>query len=83
MVCYYGMGKQIIYPNKSEKYKEMIDSEVTTLINDAYGYAEFIIRNAKELIYEGSQILKSDQLLLNEQITELIDTKYENVKLLK
>lgn len=83
MVCYYGMGKQIIYPNKSEKYKEMIDSEVATLINDAYGYAEFIIRNAKDLIYEGSQILKSDQLLLNEQITELIDTKYENVKLLK
>ena len=83
MVCYYGMGKQIIYPNKSEKYKEMIDSEVATLINDAYGYAEFIIRNAKDLIYEGSQILKSDQLLKNEQITELINTKYENVKLLK
>ena len=83
MVCYYGMGKQIIYPSKSEKYKEMIDSEVATLINDAYGYAEFIIRNAKDLIYEGSQILKNDQLLVNEQITELIDTKYENVKLLK
>ena len=83
MVCYYGMGKQIIYPSKSEKYKEMIDSEVATLINDAYGYAEFIIRNSKDLISEGSQILKNDQLLKNEQITHLINTKYENVKLLK
>ena len=83
MVCYYGMGKQVIYPNKSEKYKEMIDSEVVTLINDAYGYAEFILRNSKELITEGSQILKDNQLLKAEQITELIDTKYPNVKLLK
>ena len=83
MVCYYGMGKQVIYPNKSEKYKEMIDSEVVTLINDAYGYAEFILRNSKELITEGSQILKDNQLLKAEEITELIDTKYPNVKLLK
>ena len=83
MVCYYGMGKQVIYPNKSEKYKEMIDSEVVTLINDAYGYAEFILRNSKELITEGSQILKDNQLLKAVQITELIDNKYPNVKLLK
>ena len=83
MVCYYGMGKQVIYPSKSEKYKEMIDSEVVTLINDAYGYAEFILRNSKELITEGSQILKDHQLLKAEQITELIDNKYPNVKLLK
>ena len=83
MVCYYGMGKQVIYPSKSEKYKEMIDSEVVTLINDAYGYAEFILRNSKELITEGSQILKDNQLLKAEQITELIDNKYPNVKLLK
>ena len=83
MVCYYGMGKQIIYPNKSEKYKELIDSEVVTLINDAYGYAEFILRNSKELIKEGAQILKDDQLLKAERINELIDSKYPNVKLLK
>lgn len=83
MVCYYGMGKEIIYPSKSEKYKELIDSEVANLIHDAYGYAEFIIRNSKELITEGSQLLKQNQLLKNEEITQLINTKYENVKLLK
>ena len=83
MVCYYGMGKELIYPSKSEKYKELIDSEVANLIHDAYGYAEFIIRNSKELITEGSQLLKKNQLLKNEEITQLINTKYENVKLLK
>ena len=83
MVCYYGMGKELIYPSKSEKYKEIIDSEVANLIHDAYGYAEFIIRNSKELITEGAHLLKQNQLLKNEEITELINTKYENVKLLK
>ena len=61
----------------------MIDSEIVTLINDAYGYAEFILRNSKDLITEGAQILKDDQLLKAERITELIDNKYPNVKLLK
>ena len=83
MVCYYGMGKEIIYPSKSEKYKELIDSEVANLIHDAYGYAEFIIRNSKELITEGAELLKKNQLLKNEEINTLINTKYENVKLLK
>jgi cell division protease FtsH len=83
MVCYYGMGKEIIYPSKSEKYKELIDSEVANLIHDAYGYAEFIIRNSKELITEGAELLKKNQLLKNEEINKLINTKYENVKLLK
>ena len=83
MVCYYGMGKQIIYPNKSEKYKEIIDHEVETLLNDAYGYAEFILRNSKDLMFEGAEILKENQLLKAETMIELINTKYENVKLLK
>jgi cell division protease FtsH len=83
MVCYYGMGKQVIYPSNSEKYKEMIDSEVATLINDAYGYAEFILRNAKELMSEGSEILERDQLLKAETIQNLINTKYESVKFLE
>ena len=79
MICYYGMGKQLIYPSMSEKYKEMIDSEVTTLIQDAYGYAEFIIRNSKDLIEEGAEILKRDELLTSEKMLELMNTKYKHV----
>ena len=79
MICYYGMGKQLIYPSMSEKYKEMIDSEVTGLIQDAYGYAEFIIRNSKDLIQEGAEILKRDELLTSEKMLELMNTKYKHV----
>lgn len=79
MICYYGMGKQLIYPSMSEKYKEMIDSEVTALIQDAYGYAEFIIRNSKDLIQEGADILKRDELLTSEKMLELMNTKYKHV----
>ena len=73
------MGKQLIYPSMSEKYKEMIDSEVATLIQDAYGYAEFVIRNSKDLIEEAAGILKRDQLLTSEKMLELMNTKYKHV----
>ena len=83
MVCYYGMGKKIIYPSMSEKYKEIIDEEVAVLINDAYGYAEFIIRNSKDLIMEGSEILKRDKILKYESLVELMNLKYKSVLNLK
>lgn len=83
MICYYGMGKKIIYPSMSEKYKEIIDEEVAALINDAYGYAEFIIRNSKDLIMEGADILKRDKVLKYESLVELMNLKYKSVLNLK
>lgn len=83
MVCYYGMGNKLIYPSMSEKYKEMIDSEVASLINDAYGYAEFILLNSKDLIYEGSMMLKENQVLTSEEMLNLMNTKYKDVLNLK
>jgi ATP-dependent Zn protease len=67
----------------SEKYKEMIDVEVAGLINDAYGYAEFLIRNSKDFIYEGAEILKKEKLLKAEQLIELMNEKYKSVLSLK
>jgi len=74
MVWYYGMGGQLIYPSRSEKYKEMIDSEVATLINDAYDYAENIILNYKNLITEGAEILMRDKVLRYDTLIELLET---------
>ena len=79
MVCYYGMGKSLIYPSKSEKYKEMIDSDVSGILNDAYGYAEFVLRNARDLIAEGAAILKRDQVVSAETLNDLIRRKYSSV----
>ena len=83
MVVYYGMGSNIIYPRSSEKYKELIDNEVIELINNAYNYANIIIENCKELIYETSEILKKDKLLKAEKIEELINEKYKYILDLK
>jgi cell division protease FtsH len=83
MVIYYGMGEKVIYPSNSEKYKEIIDNEVADLINDAYGYAEFLVRNSKELIFEGAEILKRDKLLTADNLTELMERKYKSVLSLK
>jgi cell division protease FtsH len=83
MIVYYGMGKQVIYPSMSDKYKEMIDSEVATLLNSAYEYAEFIIRNSKDLIQEGAELLKRDKLLKAETILGLLNDKYRHVLSLK
>jgi len=67
----------------SEKYKEMIDNEVSTIINDAYGYSEFIIRNSKDLITEGAEILKSDKVLKADTMLKLMNEKYKSVLSLK
>ena len=71
MVCYYGMGTQLIYPSMSEKYKEMIDSEVAVLINNAYVYAEDIILNYKNLIAVGSEVLMRDKVLKYDTLVNL------------
>jgi cell division protease FtsH len=64
MICYYGMGEKLIYPNTSEKYKEMIDDEIAWLIEKAYFHGYHIIDNAKSLIEEGAKLLKE-----NKQVT--------------
>jgi len=83
MICYYGMGKQPIYPSMSEKYKEIIDSEVSKLINDAYAYAEFLVRNSKDLIVEGAELLKKNKVMKAEELIELLNTKYKSILSLK
>ncbi len=79
MIVYYGMGKKIIYPSLSETYKEKIDNEVFNLINDAYAYSEFIIKNSKDLIYDAAEILKKEKILTYETLVVLIDAKYKHI----
>ena len=79
MIVYYGMGKHnIIYPSLSDKYKEMIDNEVVDLIDDANKYATFILKNCKELMLEGAEILKKEKILKADTLIALIETKYQD-----
>ena len=77
MITYYGMGKMAIYPNGSEKYKEMIDNEISKLIIDAYNYAEYIIDLSKDFIVECANILKEKKTIHVHELDELITTKYK------
>ena len=77
MVIYYGMGTNVIYPSSSDKYKELIDNDVIELINKAYSYAEIILRKAKILIQETSEILKRDKYLNAATIHDVINKNHK------
>jgi len=80
MIVYYGMGKhKMIYPSLSDRYKEMIDNEVMDLIDDANAYATFILKNCKELMLEGAELLKRDKLVKADTFIQLIQTKYQGI----
>jgi cell division protease FtsH len=83
MVVYYGMGSSVIYPRTSEKYKEMIDNDVNNLLMNAYEYAEMIVVECKDLIYETAQLLKKDKLFKADKIKFLIESKYGHILELK
>lgn len=83
MIVYYGMGANVIYPQMSEKYKVMIDDEVANLINEAYNVAKFIVQNSRDLIFECSEILKTNKILKIDQLTDIITTKYPEILNLK
>lgn len=83
MIIYYGMGSNIIYPSLSEKYKELIDTEVVNLINEAYKCANIIIENGKDFILETSDILKRDKIIKVDKLNDLIQSKYKYLENLK
>jgi len=79
MVVYYGMGSNVIYPQLSDKYKELIDNDVTELINKAYHYAEYILKKSKKLVKETSEILKKEKFLSAETLEKIINEKYQSL----
>jgi cell division protease FtsH len=76
MITYYGMGEHIVYPNDSEKYKEIVDDEISELIKDAYKFSKFIIERSKDFIFESAELLKEKKTIKIEELTELLNTKY-------
>ena len=73
------MGRNLIYPSLSEKYKEKIDQEVIHLIQDAYSISNFIIKNCKEVILECAGILNKDKIIKAEHILKIVTEKYPAV----
>ena len=81
MILYYGMGSNVIYPKNSEKYSAIIDDEVVSLIGEAYKASEALIRDAKEFVHEGAELLKKENVIQADELNSLLRTKYRHLLL--
>jgi cell division protease FtsH len=79
MIVYYGMGTNIIYPRNSEKYKELIDDQVSGLIQDAYSMSTLILKKCCNLIIETANILKKEKLIKIELLMQIMEEKYPEI----
>ena len=79
MILQYGMGKQSIYPDLSERSKFLIDQEINHLLMLAHTEATSIILNSKDMIMDCCETLKKDNILKPEQIIEIINKKYPDL----
>jgi len=79
MILQYGMGKQSIYPDLSERSKFLIDQEINHLLLLAHTQATSIILNSKDMIVDCCETLKKDNILKPEQIVEIINKKYPDL----
>jgi ATP-dependent Zn protease len=76
MITYYGLGKNVLYPDTSEKYRQKIDDDVADIIHEAYHFSKVILEKAKPMIMEGSELLKKEKTVKAEKLIELMETKY-------
>jgi cell division protease FtsH len=83
MIVHYGMGDNVLYPSSSEKYKEIIDTEVSELINYAYLVGRLVLENCKQIIQESSALLQKEKKLLPSNLSEMIRDSYPEVLKLK
>jgi hypothetical protein len=79
MITYYGLGKSVIYPDTSEKYRQKIDDDVADIINEAYGYSKMYLEKARAMILEGSELLKKEKTVKAEKLIEMMETKYPEI----
>jgi ATP-dependent Zn protease len=79
MILQYGMGKQNIYPDLSDKSKYLIDQEVNKLLIDAHDKAYELLKNSQKLITDCSEIIKKTNILKPEDIINIIDKKYPEI----
>lgn len=80
MILHYGMGTQNIYPDLSDHSKYLIDQEINKILLDAHENACLILNSSKDLIMDCSQILKKKNVLKAEEINDIINEKYNNLR---
>jgi len=83
MILHYGMGENVLYPSSSEKYKEIVDTEVSELINYAYLVGRIVLENCKPIILESAGFLYREKKLLPSHLGDMIRDSHPEVLKLK
>jgi len=68
MVLHYGMGKNVIYPQMSEKYKQDIDEQINAILKEAYRYSKSILEIHRHSILYLAKKLSTERILHAEAI---------------
>ena len=76
MITYYGLGKHVIYPDSSDKYRQLIDDDVSAIIESAYQSSKEILVKAKKMILEGADLLKIEKIVKSDRLIEMLESKY-------
>ncbi len=76
MIIKYGMGKNNIYPNSSDRSKEIIDKEIFDLLNEATEVSTDLVNKSQDLIEELSEVLIKEKVLKRNSIEMKIHRKY-------
>lgn len=72
MVNFYGMGDNVIYSSKSDSYKEVIDEQVTQIIDKAYNEATAIVKESEKFILRGAEILQEKKIIRADELNLLL-----------
>jgi cell division protease FtsH len=68
MVVEYGMGKNTWLPHGSDRYREMIDDEIESVLQEAYDTARTMLLKMEVVLKDFSTILAKEHVLKEEDI---------------
>jgi cell division protease FtsH len=78
MITSYGFGSDLVLPGESEKYKEKIDDQIVTLINEAYLHALEIIHKHEKVIQKcANMLIEKGELIYSDIYSEMKDLNSE------
>jgi len=71
MVIDYGMSTKMIIPEGSDRYREIIDNEIDSIITLCYQNTKILLMKEKQLLKECSDKLFKDHILREEDIQQI------------
>jgi len=71
MVVEYGMGNHAMIPHGSDRYRELIDVEIDTLLDTAYQNAKTMLLKMEPMLKKGADLLMKHHVLKEDDVGKL------------